>query len=72
MPLWGAVLALLNHSVHFIPLPYYHWSHKTVITSVARSGFFRKDIPLMLVYADHLNHSVPALFSRIVNKRASE
>ena len=58
MPLWGAVLCLMDLPVRFIALSYYHWSHKTIISDKSKSGFFRKDIPNMLVYADHNNSDV--------------
>jgi len=70
MPLWGAVLGILDHPVHFTSLAYYHWSHKTIITSASKSGFFRKDIPNMLVFADH-NNSFPMLRARVVTSALS-
>ena len=66
MPLWGAVVGFLNHTVHFSKLSYYHWSHKTLMNNAAKSGRFRNDIPVMLVYADH-NSSHPTINARVTS-----
>lgn len=58
MPLWGAALALVEHTVHFLNAPYYHLSHNVIIKDDSRTGYFRGDIPLMLIYADNQNSTL--------------
>ncbi len=65
MPLWGAALALIEHPVRFLALPYYHASHVVIIKTVSRSGFFRKDIPHMFVFSDAM--SGPPMNTRITS-----
>ncbi len=57
MPLWGAALSLVEHPVRFLPVPYYHASHNVIIKPNSRSGFFRTDIPLMLVWCDNMHNT---------------
>lgn len=33
LPLWGAVLALLDHPIRMLPLPYYHGSHYQTVNA---------------------------------------
>lgn len=58
MPLWGAALSLIEHTVRFLNVPYYHASHNVMIKENSRTGFFRADIPNMLVYADNQNSTL--------------
>lgn len=43
LPLWGAVLSLLEHPVRFLPTAYYHGSHDMTIDS-------NLSFPNMIVY----------------------
>ncbi len=58
MPLWGAALSLVEHTVRFLNVPYYHASHNVIIKGTSRSGLFRADIPLMLVFPDNQNSTL--------------
>lgn len=60
MPIWGAALAVVEHDIAFMQLPYYHESHHLIIKTVSVSGFYRKDIPLMLVWPDNINKTIGA------------
>jgi hypothetical protein len=64
MPIWGAALSLIEHPIHYLNVSYYHKSHRTLVSSLTRSGYFRPDIPMMLIYYDQ-NHTA------VVNTRIS-
>jgi hypothetical protein len=55
LPLWGAALALVDHPVAFLKLPYYHGSHNYSFDSKSKSRNYGLELRSALVYADHIH-----------------